>query len=110
MHFVFDEVCQLEHVGVTYGDRVIERLTCAPIVELYFAAGGQIGAHEYFFDVLFRCSIEDGCGNLEAQFVSSPAQVRFHDLTNVHAVWHSQRIENDVHRRAIGQERHVFYR
>ncbi len=37
-----------------------------------------------------------------------PAQMRLQNLAHVHARRHAQRIQNDLHRRSIGQIRHVF--
>ena len=37
-----------------------------------------------------------------------PAQMRLHDLADVHARRHAQRVEDDVDRSAVLQERHVF--
>ena len=44
MHFVFHQVSELQHIGIADGDGLIERLTCAPIEELHFAAIGQASA------------------------------------------------------------------
>ena len=46
----------------------------------------------------------------EAQAVGGPAQVRLQDLADVHAAGHAQRVQDDVHRRAVGQEGHVLDR
>ena len=39
-----------------------------------------------------------------------PAQVRFENLSDVHTRRNAERIEHDLHRRSIGQIRHVFFR
>ena len=39
---------------------------------------------------------------------AGPAQVRLENLADVHTAGHAQRVEQDLHRRAVGQERHVF--
>jgi hypothetical protein len=44
------------------------------------------------------------------EFGSGPAQVRFQNLADVHTAGNAQRVEHDLHRRAVGQERHVFDR
>ena len=36
--------------------------------------------------------------------------MRFQHLTDVHARRHAQRIQHDVHRRSVREERHVFFR
>ncbi len=57
----------------------------------------------------FRVAVElDQRGNLLAQRVRGPAQVRFENLAHVHTRRHAERVENDLDRRSIGQIRHVF--
>ena len=45
-----------------------------------------------------------------AQTLGRPAQVRFQNLADVHARRHAERIEHDIHRRAVGHVRHVLDR
>ena len=61
-------------------------------------------------DFLFRDAVEHRRRDLEAERLGRPAQVRFEHLTDVHAGRHAQRIQHDVHRRSVRQERHVFFR
>ena len=46
---------------------------------------------------------------LKSELGRRPAQVRFQNLAHVHAARHAQRVEQNVHRRAIGQVRHVLF-
>ena len=39
-----------------------------------------------------------------------PAQMGLQNLADIHARGHAQRVEHDFHRRAVGQERHIFFR
>ncbi len=48
--------------------------------------------------------------NLQAQTACGPTHVGFKDLTDVHTRRHTQRVQTEVNRRTIGQERHVFHR
>ena len=50
-----------------------------------------------------------GVIGLEAELRAGPAQVRFENLAHVHAARHAQRVEQDVDRRAVRQERHVLF-
>ena len=52
----------------------------------------------------------DELGDLLAEIVRGPAEVRLEDLTDVHTRRHAERIEDDLDRRSIGQVRHVFFR
>ena len=47
---------------------------------------------------------------MQAQSLGGPAQVRFQNLADVHTGRNAQRIEHDLHRRAIRQIRHVLFR
>src|SRR5690606_23078839 len=48
--------------------------------------------------------------DLLAKARTGPAKVRFKNLADVHAAWHTQRVEHDIHMRTVLQERHVFNR
>ena len=50
----------------------------------------------------------DKIGDLLAQYMRGPAQVRFQNLAHVHTRRHAQRIQHNLHRGSIGQIRHVF--
>src|SRR5438874_11175093 len=102
MDFVFDQVGQLQHIGVANGDWMIEWLTRPSVEELYFACVWKIGTTQVTFDVFFRSSIKDGCSDLNAQRFSGPAQVRFHNLPDIHTMWHPQRVQDNIHRCAVG--------
>ena len=52
----------------------------------------------------------DGIADLLAKSCASPAEMRLEDLSNVHAARHAERIQNDVDRRSVRQEGHVFLR
>src|SRR2546421_2045992 len=110
MHFIFNEVRQFQHIGVTYGNRVVEWLAGTSVKELYFARLWQTGPAQKLLDVLFGGAVEHGGSYLEAQFLGCPAKVGLHDLPDVHTVRHTQRIQYDVHRSAIGQKWHICNR
>src|SRR5690348_15393501 len=110
MDFIFDKVRQLQHIGVANSDRMIEWFASSSIEELYLACIWQIGTTQVVFDVFFRSSIKNWCSYLNAQRVSGPAQVRFHYLPDIHTVRHTQRVQDNIYRRTIGQERHILNR
>ena len=70
---------------------------------------GQLGLLEVAADFLFLDAVEDRRGELEAEQPGGPAQVGFQHLADVHARRHAQRVQHDVHRRAVRQERHVLF-
>ena len=49
-------------------------------------------------------------GDLLAELVRGPAQVRLENLADVHTGRHAERIEDDLDRRSIGEIRHVLFR
>jgi hypothetical protein len=47
---------------------------------------------------------------LEAEDLRCPPEVDFEDLPDVHAGGHAQRVKQDIDRRAVFEERHIFDR
>src|SRR6266478_5714443 len=45
-----------------------------------------------------------------AEFPAGPAQVRFENLSDIHTRRNAERVQNDFHRRAIRERRHIFFR
>jgi len=43
------------------------------------------------------------CGNLRTELMSSPAEMRFKNLTDVHTRRYAKRVENDLDGSAIGR-------
>ena len=59
---------------------------------------------------IFVGPVEHRRDRLEAELRAGPAEVGFQNLAHVHTARHAQRIEHDLHRCAVSQERHVFHR
>src|SRR5882762_6038924 len=59
---------------------------------------------------IFAVVLRQQLGNLLAEFVRRPSQVRFQKLTDVHTGRHTQRIQNNLCRSSIRHVRHVFFR
>src|SRR6266496_6722239 len=110
MNLVFDKVRQLQHIGVANGNRVIEWLTRSSIEELYLACLWQIGTTQVFFDIFFCSAIKDWCSNLDTQRVGSPSKVGFHYLPDIHTVWHTQWVQNNIYWCTVRQEWHILNR
>ncbi len=51
-----------------------------------------------------------GFAHLPAKTGAGPAEMGLEDLADIHAARHAERIEHDVDRRAVGEERHVLLR
>src|SRR5262249_53561282 len=77
---------------------------------------GLLVAVDLFQHVLERTQVAlaavgvDRLADLEPKTGASPAEVRLEDLPDIHAARHAERIEHDVDRRAVGEERHVLGR
>ena len=67
-----------------------------------------VGLREVVLDLLLRGAVEDGAREVQAQDLGRPAQVRLQDLAHVHARGHAQRVQHDLHRRAVREVRHVL--
>src|SRR3989449_5533182 len=50
-------------------------------------------------------ALEHGRLGFEVEDPRRPAEVRLEDLAHIHAGRHAQRVEHDVHRRPVGEER-----
>ena len=108
MHLVFNHVTQFQHVGHTYSSLLLERLSRTTIVQSSFAITRQTCFISPCVQVVQRSSIKDRSSKLNAQLLSCTSQYGFKDLTNVHTRRHTQRIQHNVNRSSVSQERHVF--
>ena len=118
-------VHQLEDVGPSNGDRLIKRLAAAAIDQLDLA--GVLGVVDPLTPWLLRRFFEVALNgftrlfssvhlvkrdDLEAgiKVVGGPAHQALKDLSDIHPARHTQGVEHDVDRRAIGQVGHVLQR
>ena len=82
----------------------------AAVAQLDLARLGQPGLAQLGLDLLLGRAVEHGGRGLEALGVERPAEVRLEDLADVHPARHAERVEDDVDRGAVRQERHVLGR
>ena len=68
------------------------------------------GARQLSFDFRFAGPIEHRGNRAKTESVGRPAQVCLQNLADVHAPGNTERVQDDVDRRAILQKRHVFFR
>src|SRR3954453_23630583 len=107
---VLDEVVELEHVDVAGGDAPVERLAGAAVAQLDLAVVGQACFGQLALDVVLGGAVKDRRGGLQTLVVERPPEVGLEDLADVHPARHAERVEDDVDRRAVRQERHVLGR
>src|ERR1043166_4449814 len=110
MDLVVHQVRELQHINVANGYRLLEGLTAETIVELHFARTGKLGSLQLRLDVSFGGAVKDRRRESQPESLRRPAEVRLQNLSDVHAAWHAQRIQHDLHRRSVGEIRHVFFR
>lgn len=55
-------------------------------------------------------AIEYGSHDLPSQILSRPAHVDFQNLSDIHSGGNAQRVQHDIERSAVGQERHILLR
>ena len=58
---------------------------------------------------MFLGPVEDWRHGLEAELGGGVAEVGFENLAHVHTAGHAERIEQDVDRRPVREERHVLF-
>ena len=68
------------------------------------------GLHEQLADLLFIRAVEDRGCDLPAERMRGIAEVDFQNLTDVHTGRNAQRVQHDIQRRAVRQERHILLR
>src|ERR1043165_2372876 len=105
---VVHEVRQLQHVDEADADLLLEALAGHAVVEVGLAVVRQAGRFELRLDLRLRRAVEHRRGEVEAERARGPAEVRLQDLADVHARGDAERIQNDLHRRAVRHVRHVF--
>src|SRR5918994_1832 len=135
---VVHEVVQLEDVHVAHGHRFRERLARAAVEEHGLpgavdepdAVPGRAGAVEEADDLVLPHAVEDGRGDAGAgrgvpgilrdqpgpvrvardlpASAGGPAEVELEDLPDVHPARDTERVEHDVDRGAVLEERHVL--
>ena len=68
------------------------------------------GLRQGVLDSQVRRAIENRRHRSKTQVMSGPTKVGLQHLAQVHAGGHADWVEDDVHRRAIGQEGHILFR
>ena len=108
MHLIVDQVVQLEVVHVADGDGVVELVAGAAVVQLGLAVGAQAGLLQRALNLLEGRAVKVRRGHAPAQRLGGHAQVHLQYLAQVHTARNAQRIQNDLQRGAVRQERHVL--
>ena len=108
MHLVVDHVVEFEHIDVADGGGLVETLAGLAVVEVGAAVFREASLTHIAVDLFEGGAIEDRRLETFAQLVASPTEDGFIDLTEVHTGRHAEGVEDDVNRRAVGEERHIL--
>ncbi len=68
------------------------------------------GARQFGFNFVLTRPVKNRRDGTETEAFCRPTQVRFKHLTNIHTPGNTQRIQDNVHRAAVFQERHILNR
>src|SRR5262249_3721782 len=116
VNLVRHQVTKFHHIDVAHHNFLIERIAGASVEKLRLTAflhpGESLllsGVMQIFADLFFLDSVEHRGPDLESQRFRGNPQVCFENLSYVHTAGHTQRVKDNFNRRAICQERHVFF-
>ena len=68
------------------------------------------GARKFSFDLFLAGAVKDRGQGAEAETLGGPTQMNFKHLTDIHPSRHTQRIQDQIHRRSVFEERHILHR
>src|SRR5581483_7640507 len=91
--------------------RELHQLLVGELGELVVAAAGGVDALDqllHFAGLVLL--LLDELADPQPEAFCRPAEVRFQNLPNVHPRRYAERIQHEIHRRAVGHVRHVFHR
>src|SRR6056297_846123 len=110
MDLVVDQVVKFQHVDVAHRRLLLHRFAGSAVDQTHLAVGGKSGIGQTLVDFRFGRPVEHRRDGLKAHLGTGPTEVSFQDLADVHSRGNAQRVEHDLNRRPVGQERHVFDR
>ena len=90
MDLVVDQVVELEVIHVADGDRVVEQLARAPVVQPGLAVPRQPRLLEAVGDIVLVRAVEDGGHDLPAKLGRRAPEMDLEHLADVHAARDAQ--------------------
>ena len=99
---------QFEIVDVTNGSRLVEAVTGLTIIQIGAAILRQARLAHVTIDLFKGSTVKDRCLKAFVELLTGPSEHGLVYLTQIHTGRHTQRVENDVDRRTVCQERHIF--
>src|SRR6266566_9326663 len=117
MDFVRDQMAKLHHVDVTNNNFLIEGVSRTAIKKPRFTGflhPGEpfllLSVVQIFANLFLRDSVKNWSRHSESKCLRRNSEVRFQDLTDIHAAWDTKRIQHYLNRSSIRQERHILFR
>ena len=108
MHLIINHVAQLKHVDHADSRALVEPVSGASIAQASLAVAWQASLLRVIVYLFVGCSIEYRRAEFNSEFLASPSENGFVNLTQIHTRRHAERVQNDVHRSSVIKERHVF--
>ena len=108
MHFIIYHVPQFQEVGHSYCRRLVETFTGTTVIQVGCTVTRHTGFIGIGVDIVQACTVENRSSEFQSQFFTGPAQYSFENLSQVHTGRYTQRIQTNIHRSTVGQERHIF--
>ncbi len=109
MNLIVHQVAQLQHVDHADCHLLLKRLPGDTVVKVSLSRRGQTGLLEVLLDQVLTRPFKHRCGVFDPQLVSSPAEMGLENLAHVHARGDAERVQHNLNRRAVRQERHVLF-
>ena len=100
---------QFQHINDADHHFFIKWFPCLSIVKECFSVFGQTSFSQHILDIVHARAIKHRGRKVEVQFVGCPTQMGFEDLAKIHARGYTERIQNQINGRAIGQIGHIFF-
>ena len=108
MHLVVHHVVQLNHIDVADRNLLMELFAGATVIDVHASVFGKTGLAHQFVNLINTCTVEDRGGEPHSEFLAGPAEDGFINLSQVHTGRHAQRVQDDVHRCTVSEERHIL--
>ena len=99
---------QFDHVDDSHRCLLVETFAGLTVKQEGMTEFRQACVVDVHIDLIHCCTVEDRSGKTHTQFFTGPSEGGFVDLTEVHTAWYAQRVQYDINRCSVFQERHVF--
>ena len=100
---------KLEEVSDTHGGGLVKLLTCLTVIEVCRAEVRQTCLVSPLREVLKMSTVEDRRSKLDAELATSSTEDGLENLTEVHSRRHTQRVQHQVYRTSVLEERHILH-